>query len=236
MINISIGSSKGGFLLQKLLVSLLASACILIPPSFGSAAAFRLGDTGPEVLAIQQALVSSGYDVLVDGDFGPATQEAVRQFQIDHQLPADGLVGALSYQALLHRSMPEAEHRSYLKGNDAILRTAQQFLGVPYVWGGSSPAGFDCSGFVQYVFAHHGITLPRTADVQATVGIPVSKSELLPGDLVFFAGDYVNISHVGIYTGNGQMIHASTTYGIAYDSLYRDYRVAHYVGARRVTG
>ena len=120
-------------------------------------------------------------------------------------------------------------------GNSAAVGIAMRYLGVPYVWGGASPSGFDCSGFVQYVYAQYGIRLPRTADVQASVGYPVSKDELQPGDLVFFAGDYVNISHVGIYVGGGQMIHASSTYGIAYDSLSRDYRVAHYAGARRVS-
>lgn len=227
--------SKEVFCLRKLCCALLAGAFFLSIPSVSDAAAFRLGDTGQEVVAIQQALVSSGYDVQVDGDFGPATRDAVLQFQKANSLTADGLVGALSYQALLHRAMPEVTHQSYLAGNNNIINTAQQFLGVPYVWGGTSPSGFDCSGFVQYVFAQCGINLPRTADIQATAGYPVSKAELQPGDLVFFAGDYVNISHVGIYVGEGKMIHASQS-GIAYDSLYRDYRIAHYAGARRVLG
>jgi cell wall-associated NlpC family hydrolase len=223
--------------LHKLGRLLLAATFCLSIPSVCDAAAFRLGDTGQEISEIQQALASSGYDVSVDGDFGPATQEAVRQFQRDHHLTADGLVGDQSYQALLHRAMPKfVQHKSYLAGISAIIGTAQQFLGVPYVWGGSSPSGFDCSGFVQYVYAKHGINLPRTADIQISAGQPVSKSDLQPGDLVFFAGDYVNISHVGIYVGNGQMIHASSTHGIAYDSLSRDYRVAHYAGACRVIG
>lgn len=219
---------------KKIGAMLLAAAFCLSVPSVSDAAAFRLGDTGQEVTEIQQALASSGYDVSVDGDFGPATQEAVRQFQKDNNLSVDGLVGAQSYELLLHRPMPKVKPESYITSGNNVIDTAQQFLGVPYVWGGSSPSGFDCSGFVQYVFARCGIDLPRTADVQATAGTPVSKSELQPGDLVFFAGDYVNISHVGIYVGDGKMIHASTTYGIAYDDLSRDYRVAHYAGACRV--
>ncbi len=221
--------------MRKLCCALLAGAFFLSIPSISDAAAFRLGDTGQEVSAIQQALVSSGYDVQVDGDFGPATREAVLQFQKAHSLTADGLVGALSYQTLLHRPMPEVTPKSYLAGSNNIISTAQQYLGVPYVWGGSSPSGFDCSGFVQYVYAQCGINLPRTADIQGTAGYAVSKAELQPGDLVFFAGDYVNVSHVGIYVGDGKMVHASQS-GIAYDSLYRDYRVAHYVAARRVLG
>ena len=214
---------------------LLAAAAIFFgSAALGEAAGFHLGDTGREVVEIQQALVSRGYDVTVDGDYGPATKAAVAEFQNDNHLTVDGEVGSASYQALLHRSLPVGIHKSYLAGQNGIVNLARQFLGVPYVWGGSSPNGFDCSGFVQYVYAQQGISLPRTADIQATAGYPVDKADLQPGDLVFFAGDYVNISHVGIYVGDGKMIHASTSYGIAYDSLSRDYRVAHYVGACRV--
>lgn len=213
---------------------LAAAAFFLSSASITQAASFQLGDTGREVIEIQQALASRGYDVVVDGDYGPATKAAVADFQKDNNLEVDGEVGSHSYQALFHRAMPEHERKSYLADGNGIIDIAQQFLGVPYVWGGSSPNGFDCSGFVQYVYAQRGIQLPRTADIQATAGRPVSKAELQPGDLVFFAGDYVNISHVGIYVGNGQMIHASSSHGIAYDDLSRDYRVTHYAGACRV--
>ena len=138
----------------------------------------------------------------------------------------------------------EVKQPSYMKGNSIpanyairanIINYAMQFEGVPYVYGGSSPNGFDCSGFVQYVFGNNGIDLPRTADYQAEVGIPVSKEDLQPGDLVFFAGDYVNVSHVGIYVGNGQMIHASSgKHQIDYDDLSRPYRVEHFHSARRI--
>ncbi|WP_303816594.1 NlpC/P60 family protein [Selenomonas ruminantium] len=218
--------------------SLLAAAVLFLGTASANiteAASFHLGDTGSDIIEIQQALASRGYDVVVDGDYGPATEAAVAEFQKDNHLDVDGKIGSNSYQALFHRAMPViTNHQSYFAGANGIIDLAQQFLGVPYVWGGSSPNGFDCSGFVQYVFAQKGIHLPRTADIQATAGRPVSKSELMPGDLVFFAGDYVNISHVGIYVGNGQMIHASSSHGIAYDSLSRDYRVAHYAGACRV--
>lgn len=227
---------KGVFYLRLTIPGCLlaAAAFFLSSASITQAASFQLGDTGREVVEIQQALASRGYDVVVDGDYGPATKAAVADFQKDNNLEVDGEVGSHSYQALFHRAMPEHERQSYFADGNGIIDLAQQFLGVPYVWGGSSPNGFDCSGFVQYVYAQKGIQLPRTADIQATAGRPVSKAELQPGDLVFFAGDYVNISHVGIYVGNGQMIHASSSHGIAYDNLSRDYRVAHYAGACRV--
>ena len=211
---------------------LLALACLSIP-AVGDAAAFRLGDKGAAIMELQQALASSGYDITVDGDFGPATEAALRSYQQENGMEVDCLAGPAVYQALLGRDFPEVS-RGSVNSNRRLIATAMQYMGVPYVYGGSSPSGFDCSGFVQYVYAQVGISLPRTADVQFEVGMPVGRDELQPGDLVFFAGDYVNISHVGIYLQDGQFIHASTTYGIALDSLDRDYRVEHYMGARRI--
>ena len=81
-------------------------------------------------------------------------------------------------------------------------------LGDPYVWAAAGPNAFDCSGLVQYAFAAAGVSLPHSSRMQSTMGTPVSRSQLQPGDLVFF---YSPVSHVGIYTGNGQMVHASTS-------------------------
>jgi cell wall-associated NlpC family hydrolase len=96
-----------------------------------------------------------------------------------------------------------------------VVGEASQFEGTPYVWGGTSPAGFDCSGFTQYVYGQMGIQLPRTSEEQASVGTPVdSLADAQPGDLVFFAGSDGSASspgHVGIYIGNGNMIDAPHT-------------------------
>jgi cell wall-associated NlpC family hydrolase len=96
-----------------------------------------------------------------------------------------------------------------------VVAEAQQFLGVPYVWGGSSPQGFDCSGLVQYVYGQLGVNLPRTSEEQATAGTAVDGlADAQPGDLLFFAGSdgtAASPGHVGIYIGNGQMIDAPET-------------------------
>ena len=103
-----------------------------------------------------------------------------------------------------------------------VLAYAYQFEGYPYVWGGSSPStGFDCSGFVQYVYAHFGINLPRTTFEQVNCGTPVSLNNIKPGDLVFEFGSSEGPNHVGIYIGNGQMIDAAGVgQGVTISKLY----------------
>ena len=116
-----------------------------------------------------------------------------------------------------------------------IIDTAKQYQGVPYVWGGTSPSGFDCSGLVYYVFRQHGIYLNRTAATQYEHGVFVSKSNLQPGDLVFFQNTYkAGISHVGIYIGDGKFIHASSSQGVTISALSNSYWASHYYGARRI--
>lgn len=119
-------------------------------------------------------------------------------------------------------------------GSD-IVATARACLGVPYVWGGESMSGFDCSGLVQYVYQQNGISIARTCIPQYKEGVYVDKSSLQPGDLVFFQNTYTTgISHVGIYIGNGQFIHASSSHGVMISKLSNSYWAAHYYGARRV--
>ena len=110
-----------------------------------------------------------------------------------------------------------------------VVGIAMQYLGTPYVWGGASPSGFDCSGFTMYVYAQVGVSLPHYAAAQYGMGTPVSRSSLAPGDLVFFNG----LSHVGIYIGGNQMIHSPHTGDVVKISSLTGWYASTYVGARR---
>lgn len=121
----------------------------------------------------------------------------------------------------------------YTKG-DQLLDIAAQYLGTPYVYGGSKPGGFDCSGFTMYCYKQMGVSLYRTANDQQKNGVPVSRENLMPGDLVFFgSGNYA--SHVGIYVGNNTMIHSPRTgKTIEYTSIASSWYTSRYIGARRI--
>jgi cell wall-associated NlpC family hydrolase len=121
------------------------------------------------------------------------------------------------------------------KGVPGVVGTALSYQGTRYSYGGFSSRGFDCSGFVKYVYQRHGLNLPHNAAGQYGYGKPVSKGELQPGDLVFFrTGRSRGINHVGIYIGNGRFVHASSAGGrVKIDSLNEGYYKARFVGARR---
>jgi len=98
-----------------------------------------------------------------------------------------------------------------VSAGDAIVNTALQYKGYRYVYGGSSPSGFDCSGFVKYVYAQNGYTLDRTAAQQSLNGVAVDRANIQPGDILCFSSGNGYIGHVGIYIGNDQFIHASSS-------------------------
>lgn len=115
---------------------------------------------------------------------------------------------------------------------EEIVRNAQSLIGIPYVFGGTSTKGFDCSGFTQYVFKGSGIDLPRTSYAQYGMGTAVKKDQLQAGDLVFFSTYDKGASHVGIYIGGGSFIHAAGS-AVKITSLSNSYYSPRYIGARR---
>lgn len=119
---------------------------------------------------------------------------------------------------------------------ESIVAYGKKFMGVPYVFGGTTPSGFDCSGFVQYIYKNAaGISLPRTTDQQYNVGTTVDKSDLQPGDLVFYANTYKKgISHVGVYAGDNMVLNATSSNGIALVSMDNSYWGPKYAGSKRV--
>ena len=112
---------------------------------------------------------------------------------------------------------------------------ATQYIGVPYVYGGTSTSGFDCSGYTRYVMEQLGVSLPRTSASMYQEGTAVDKSDLQPGDLVFFNTSGKGVSHVGIFLGDGNFIHSQTGKGVSITSINdKWYWAGKYVGAKRV--
>jgi len=156
------------------------------------------------------AVRASARQQTLDLSSGPATD-----------FPADGTSSAAPVSA----PAPPSKY-------GGVVGIAMQYLGTPYVWGGASPGGFDCSGFAMYVYAQVGISLPHNAAMQYnSVGVPVSRDDLQAGDLVFFDG----LGHMGIYIGGGQFIHAPHTGDVVkISSLYDSWYASTYYGAKRV--
>lgn len=116
-----------------------------------------------------------------------------------------------------------------------LIAEAHKVIGTPYRAGGTTPKGFDCSGFVSYTYKKVGVSLPRSSEAMYKKGKPVSPKQLAPGDLLFFkTSKHKGISHVAIYIGNGRMIHATSSKGVKVDSIYQSYWKQRFVGAKRL--
>lgn len=119
----------------------------------------------------------------------------------------------------------------------ALIDTATNLKGTKYKYGGTTTAGFDCSGFIQFVFKQHDLNLPRTTSGMHATGVSVDKSDLSAGDLVFFNTTGKGVSHVGMYVGDGKFAHASTSKGVRVDALDDPYYWGkRYIGAKRING
>lgn len=205
--------------------------------------------SGEDVKDLQERLKSLGF---LDIDnctnyFGTETKEAIINFQKNHRLKVDGIVGAETIKAINNAFVnkgrkPRPVSASRGGSRDAslgqnIISTARKHLGTPYSSGGSTTKGFDCSGFVQYVYKQHGISVPRTSLDQAKAGDKVSKENLQIGDLVVFSGTYrPGPSHTGIYIGDGNFIHSSSSRskGVIISNLNSGYYSKHFSYGRKV--
>lgn len=155
-----------------------------------------------------------------------------------YQVQFNGTTGYVSsdYMTVAPGGEVYAQTLSTDNGASAVIQTAKDLLGTRYIYGGTTTNGFDCSGYVQYIFKQHDVTLDRTAAQQYTYnGTSVAKSDLQPGDLVFFSSSSQTVGHVGMYVGDGQFIHSSSGAGkVIITSLNSAYYVRNYVGAKRV--
>lgn len=140
----------------------------------------------------------------------------------------------VEYIELSSASAGQASSNSSL--GQQVVDKALSYLGVKYVYGGASPSGFDCSGLSYYVYKQFGVTLNRSSSAQTSNGYKVSKSELMPGDLVFFSSPgSSSVGHVGIYIGNGQMVHSvKPGHSVEIDTINSGYYSTYYWGARRI--
>ncbi|HOA54882.1 MAG: NlpC/P60 family protein [Acetivibrionales bacterium] len=206
----------------------------------------RKGMRGNEVYALQEDLYKLGFmKVKPTGYYGDITRGAVLKLQKKYDLLQDGIAGKQTLgklDSLMGRdaaadAKKASTSRSTSRAAEDVINYARRYLGVKYVWGGSTSKGFDCSGFVQYVYKHFGIKLNRTSATQAKNGSHVKKANLKPGDLVFFDtnGKRSRINHVGIYIGDGKMIHSSSYYkGVVITDISSGFYAKTYMTARRV--
>lgn len=247
--------------MKKYLVgSAFATAALFALPSITDAAiddhgSLKQGDVNSSVNALQLELKEQGYFQGSTGStFGPRTVSAVKAYQLDQGISSAsgsfyGVVGPQTLRSLngsssssITSSSPTAASSanssdsivagaSTTQTSSSVVSAAKQYMGSPYVWGGTSPSGFDCSGFLQYAHQQVGKDLPRTVAAMHSASTSVSNPSV--GDLVFF-DTRGGPSHAGIYIGNNEFIHAGASTGVTISSMDSSYWAPRYIGAGRV--
>ncbi|WP_090842933.1 NlpC/P60 family protein [Alkalicoccus daliensis] len=232
--------------MKKFMMSIALAGALLVAPTV-SEATVKMGDRGASVTELQQTLASKGHNSSsnVDGVFGPMTLRAVQSYQLAHRIssPAGNFYGVAGPATLSSLGLSASSSSSSSSNSTAvagastsssssgIISTARSQIGTPYVWGGTTPRGFDCSGFVQYTFAQNGKSTPRTVAQMWSAGTRVSSPSV--GDLVFFETRR-GPSHVGIYLGGNQFIHAGASTGVTISNMGSSYWSNAYLGAKRL--
>ncbi|TYR81233.1 endopeptidase [Priestia megaterium] len=225
--------------MKKLIATLTLAGVLISSPVVGQAAlgdqTLKQGMKHQDVKQLQQVLKNKGY---FKGNtttyFGPLTANAVKAFQRKNGLATDGIVGKGTYGKLGIKGKIKTNVKGVSGFNAAkVINKGKQYMGVPYRWGGMSPSGFDCSGFLVYTFKNSvGIQLPRTVAGIYQQGKSVSSPKA--GDIVFFQTYKKGPSHAGIYLGNNQFLHSSSSKGVSISSLKDSYWSKRYLGAKAV--
>ncbi|AUJ26458.1 MULTISPECIES: NlpC/P60 family protein [Virgibacillus] len=202
-----------------------------------------------KVKLVQKSLQYFGYyEGELDGIYGPLTKQALEIAENKHDLkliidpPPTPTEKQPTLSATNKEPNTEPKEKTKQKAvqkpsytginGSGIVEKARSQMGTPYVWGGTSPGGFDCSGFIQYVFQQEGITIPRTVSEIYNFSQPISEPSV--GDLVFFETYKPGPSHMGIYVGNGSFIHAGESRGVEVSKMNNSYWQERYLGATRV--
>ena len=222
--------------LQKKFLLVLFLLLIFIPNlSSAQAPDFKVGDKNWKITLVQRALKNLNFAVdRTDGVFTSKTINALKKFQNKNKLVLTGKIDDPTYKLLMQ--LNKQPNTTAFSLADSLLATAAKYKGVPYKFGGTAADGFDCSGYTSFVFRKHKLFLNRAADDQYLQGRPIAKFELRKGDLVFFAINEKNASHVGIYAGNNSFWHASSSKGVMLSNLDNIYWKKYYLGARRFPG
>ncbi|MCM3733481.1 peptidoglycan-binding protein [Fictibacillus nanhaiensis] len=195
----------------------------------------KFGVTGPEVKQLQTRLKNLGFFTypMITDYFGVVTEESVEKFQKTYGLPVTGIV---TKTVLDKMTEVEKQKGQTPKTSDQItinvIANAAELMGTPYVWAGTTPQGFDCSGFLQYIFTKEGVSLPRT--VAQMWNATTTVTEPAVGDLVFFETYTTGPSHAGVYIGNNQFVHAGSSTGVTISNLNYAYWQDRYLGSKRV--
>lgn len=211
------------------------------------------GMQNEDVKIIQEILYYFGYySGEIDGIFGPLTEEAIKTVEENYdveilpEVTKDSVENVVTDMKEEHHPPKEesppqqGEQNSEVKDVQAtksnhpeVIQTAQALLGSPYTWGGTSPDGFDCSGFIQYVYETEDRVIPRTVSDIWNFASPAGDTPSI-GDLVFFETYQAGPSHLGIYIGNNEFIHAGETNGVEISNLTEEYWSTRFIGVKRI--